>query len=39
MRGLKKAAPAVIGVSVLALTLGARGGDSGSGDGVTPPVT
>ncbi|MGB3013609.1 MAG: ABC transporter substrate-binding protein [Candidatus Nanopelagicales bacterium] len=33
MRGLKKAAPAVIGVSVLALTLGACGGDSGSGDG------
>jgi oligopeptide transport system substrate-binding protein len=35
MRGLRKAAPAVIGVSVLALTLAACGGssDSGSGDG------
>lgn len=34
MRGLKKAAPAVIGASVLALTLAACGGsDSGSGGG------
>jgi len=34
MRGLRKAAPAVIGASVLALTLAACGGsDSGSGDG------
>ena len=35
MRGLRKAAPAVIGASVLALTLAACGGssDSGGGDG------
>lgn len=38
MRGLRKAAPAVIGAAVLALTLGACGGSSdsgGSGDGTT----
>ena len=33
MRGLRKVAPAVIGVSVLALTLSACGGSSDSGSG------
>ena len=33
MRGLKKAAPAVVGAAILALTLGACGGSSDSGSG------
>ena len=33
MRGLKKAAPAVVGAAVVALTLGACGGSSDSGSG------
>lgn len=33
MRGLRKAAPAIVGAAVVALTLGACGGSSDSGSG------